>query len=96
VRWGVGRSSIDKRGYRRLSFFERAGAAPDIHAPRTSFVALVTAVAAWRLTSPAAWPRIEPAAALAALSHMLMNGFFFNHGLAIGPPCKAKLKVTCG
>lgn len=34
--------------------------------------------------SRAAWLRARPATALAPLSHMLMNGFFFVHGFATG------------
>jgi hypothetical protein len=48
-----------------------------------SFVALVIAVAAFRLACAVAWPRIEPATEFAALNHMLMNGFFFSQGLLI-------------
>ena len=71
--------------YRRLRvrFFAGVVAGPAVHASTISFVAFVIAVAAWRFACPTAWPRSEPAAALAPLSHMLMNGFFFNHGLAI-------------
>ena len=36
-----------------------------------------------RLASAAAWPRTDPATRFAALSHMLMNGFFFSQGLLI-------------
>lgn len=36
-----------------------------------------------RLACAVAWPRKGPATRLAMLSHMLMNGFFFNQGLAI-------------
>ena len=71
--------------YRRLRvrFFAGGVARPAVHASNMSFVAVVIAVAAWRFACPTAWPRMEPAAALAPLSHMLMNGFFFNQGLAI-------------
>ena len=48
-----------------------------------SFVAIVIALAVWRFAWLTTWPRIEPTAELKPLSHMLMNGFFFNHGLAI-------------
>jgi hypothetical protein len=46
-----------------------------------SFVALVIAVVDWCLASAAILPRAELATELAPLSHMLMNGFFFNQGL---------------
>lgn len=36
-----------------------------------------------RLAWTVNWPRKGPAARFAMLSHMLMNGFFFNHGLAM-------------
>ena len=67
----------------RLRLFAGGGARPAVQAPKMSFVALVIAVAVWRFAWLTAWPRIEPAAALNPLSHMLMNGFFFSHGLAI-------------
>ena len=37
--------------------------------------------ATWRLAAAVAWPRAEPAARFAALSQMLMAGFFVVHGL---------------
>ena len=46
-------------------------------------VAFAIAVAVCRLACAVAWPRIEPAAEFAPLSHMLMNGFFFSQGLLI-------------
>ena len=71
-------------GYR---FFLRFGVVADVMAPvqrlNMSLVALVIAVVDWRLASAAILPRAELATELAPLSHMLMNGFFFNHGLAI-------------
>ena len=71
--------------YRRLRarFFAGVVAGPAVHAPTISFVAFVIAVAAWRFACPTAWPRSEPAAALAPLSHMLMNGFFLIQGFFI-------------
>ena len=40
------------------------------------------------LISALACTRARPAATLALLSHMLMNGFFFSHGFATGrSPC---------
>src|SRR5947209_20086221 len=56
--------------------------APD-QAPSMSFVALVTAAADWRFAAAVALPRALLATRLAPLSHTLMNGFFFNHGLDI-------------
>jgi hypothetical protein len=37
-------------------------------------------VATWRFASAVARPRAAPSTALAPLSHMLKNGFFFAHG----------------
>ena len=58
----------------------------------TSLVALATAVLDWRLASAAILPRAELATELTPLSHMLMNGFFFNHGfdiaLSLTRPCR--------
>jgi len=72
------------RVYRRLRLLLAGGGArPAIQAPRMSFVVVVIALAVWRFAWLTAWPRIEPAAELKPLSHMLMNGFFFNHGLVI-------------
>jgi hypothetical protein len=48
-----------------------------------SFAAFVIAFAVSRFAWLVAWPRIDPAVAFNPLSQMLMNGFFFNHGLAI-------------
>jgi hypothetical protein len=45
-----------------------------------SFVASAKADCTCRLTCEEAAPRIEPTMRLAVLSHMLMNGFFFNQG----------------
>src|SRR4051794_8999097 len=56
--------------------------APD-QAPSMSLVALVTAAADWRLAAAVILPRAVLATRSAPLSHMLMNGFFFNHGLDI-------------
>ena len=39
--------------------------------------------ATWRLAAAVAWPRAEPATRFAALSQMLMAGFFVVHGLRI-------------
>ena len=46
-----------------------------------SSAAAVTAAFNCRLAWAVAWPRKLPAARFAALSHKLMNGFFFNQGL---------------
>lgn len=51
------------------------------HNLRLALVASFTAVLTCRLTCAVARPRIEPAMLFAPLSHMLKNGFFFNHGL---------------
>jgi hypothetical protein len=51
-----------------------------------SWVAFVIAVADWRLVSAAILPRAELATEFAPLSHMLMNGFFFNQGLTLRTP----------
>jgi hypothetical protein len=71
------RSKSDLPGHR---FLFRFGAAADVMVPlhrlNMSFVALLIAVVDWRLASAAILPRAE----LAPLSHMLMNGFFFNQG----------------
>ena len=48
-----------------------------------SRVALVIAMPDWRLASAAIRPRAELATVFAPLSHMLMNGFFFNQGFDI-------------
>lgn len=46
-------------------------------------IAALAAALNCRLASAAAWPLTEPATRFAALSHMLMNGFFFIQGLLI-------------
>ena len=75
------RSESDLAGHR---FLFRFGDAVDVVAPvhrlDMSLVALVIAVVDWRLASAAILPRAEFATELAPLSHMLMNGFFFNQG----------------
>jgi hypothetical protein len=48
-----------------------------------SLVALVIAAVDCRFASAANVPRALLATELAPLSHMLMNGFFFSHGLDI-------------
>jgi len=51
-----------------------------------SVVAVCAALFASRLTAAVVWPRAWPITVLAALSHMLMNGFFLVHGFFIGCP----------
>lgn len=51
------------------------------HSLRLALVASLTAVLTCRLACAVVRPRIEPAMLFAPLSHMLRNGFFFNHGL---------------
>ena len=46
-------------------------------------LAFVIMLVVCRFASPIARPRSEPAAEFAPLSHMLMKGFFFNHGLVM-------------
>src|SRR6476620_2536023 len=62
-----------------------------------SLVALVIAVVDWRLASAAILPRAELATEFAPLSHMLMNGFFFNQGFDIElllRPCRGLHSVV--
>jgi len=46
-----------------------------------SSVAVVMALCMWRRACAVVWPRALEASWLAELSHMLMYGFFFSHGL---------------
>jgi hypothetical protein len=46
-----------------------------------SLTVLAIAAFIWRVAWALACPRTEAAIRFAALSHMLMNGFFFNQGL---------------
>jgi hypothetical protein len=48
---------------------------------RLFVAALAIAALIWRVACALAWPRTEAAIRFAALSHMLMNGFFFSQGL---------------
>jgi hypothetical protein len=50
----------------------------------TCFVPKKIAAALWRLALAAAWPRAEFIAEFAALSQILIRGFFFNQGFLIG------------
>ena len=93
--FGVSPGSLDRRGteaavdgpidYRPLRFLDGAvrGAKPAVQASITSRVAFVIMLVVCRFASPIARPRSEPAAEFAPLSHMLMKGFFFNHGLVM-------------
>ena len=65
----------------RLRFFDVAGLLDPGHAANMSLVALVTAAVVWRFASAAIRARAVLATEFAPLSHMLMNGFFFNQGL---------------
>jgi hypothetical protein len=46
-----------------------------------SSVACASVWLIWRFAAAATWERADPAILFAALSHMLMKGFFFNQGL---------------
>ncbi len=70
-----------KRFFLRL--FDVAGPLEPGQAPNMSFVAFVTAAVDWRFASAAIRTRAVLATEFAPLSHMLMNGFFFNQGLDI-------------
>jgi hypothetical protein len=63
--------------------FDVVGLRDPVQAANMSFVAFVTAVLAWRLASTAIRARAVLATEFAPLSHMLMNGFFFNQGLGM-------------
>src|SRR6185369_15410309 len=69
---------------RRLFRGLTGGARPKLQASTKVLVACVIAEVAWRFAAAVACPRSEPAAALAPVSHTLMNGFFFSQGLAMG------------
>ena len=83
-------------GYR---FFFR-GAIAEVIAPvqrlNMSLVALEIAVVDWRLDLAAILPRAELATEFAPLSHMLMNGFFFNQGFDIELLCEAVPRPSFG
>jgi hypothetical protein len=64
-----------------LRFFDVAGPLDPGQAANMSLVAFVTAAVVWRFASAAIRPRAVLATEFAPLSHMLMNGFFFNQGL---------------
>ena len=84
-------------GYR---FFFRFGAIAEVIAPvqrlNMSLVALEIAVVDWRLDSAAILPRAKLATEFAPLSHMLMNGFFFNQGFDIELLCEAVPRPSFG
>jgi hypothetical protein len=71
-------------GKRFLLRFAFVGVIKPGQAPNMSLVAFVTAAVDWRFASVAIRPRAALAMELAPLSHMLMNGLFFSHGLDIG------------
>jgi hypothetical protein len=64
-----------------LRFFDVAGGLDPGQAANMSLVAFVTAAVVWRFASTAMRTRAVLATEFAPLSHMLMNGFFFNQGL---------------
>ena len=72
---------------RRYRFFFLFGEAADVKVPvqrlNMSLVALDTAAVDCRFASEAILARAELATEWALLSHMLMNGFFFNQGFDI-------------
>jgi hypothetical protein len=85
----------------RHRLFFRFDVVADVMAPvqrlNMSLVALVIAVVDWRLASAAILPRAELATECAPLSHMLMNGFFFNQGFDIElllRPCRGLHSVV--
>lgn len=72
---------MDGRAGLRFVLLRGAGGATAAdHSLMLSFVAAVSAAVPCAWICAVAAPRAEPAARLAALSHMLMNGFFFNQG----------------
>jgi hypothetical protein len=71
-------SRLDWRGAHRLRFVRVAAGVMASHQSFTlACDALEVAVFTSRLTCAVAWPRTEAATRFAALSHTLMNGFFF-------------------
>ena len=73
--------------------FRAAGAAEAGRSANISLVAFVTAALDWRFTSAVMRMRAVLATEFAPLNHMLMNGFFFNHGLDMrlrGLPCRLR------
>ncbi|OUM02216.1 hypothetical protein [Variovorax sp. JS1663] len=82
---------LQRRFLARVVRVVRAGLSGAVHSLIHSELAEDAAEVAARLASAVIRPRAEPAAALAALSHMLMNGFFFNQGLdmSISGVCSA-------
>jgi hypothetical protein len=48
---------------------------------RICLAAAACVAVTWRLAAALAWPRADPATRFAALSHILIAGFFVVHGL---------------
>lgn len=61
--------------------FLRLDGAGDVKAPVQRLNMSLVALVDWRFASVAILPRAELATEFALLSHMLINGFFFNQGL---------------
>jgi hypothetical protein len=55
-------------------------------------IASFCTLAICRFAVAVAWPRAVPIDRLAALSHMLIRGFFFVHGLLIEYSCRFETK----
>ena len=72
--WERLRSSIQRR---------RRGLSADCQAPVQNWTVCFVSAACCLLASAKATLRARPAAAFAALNHMLISGFFFNQGFAI-------------
>jgi hypothetical protein len=81
--WKAARATAPQTPGKRffLRFFEVAGPLDPGQAANMSLVAFVTAAVVWRFASAAIRTRAVLATEFAPLSHMLMNGFFFNQGL---------------
>jgi len=76
---------IQRRFWRRLPGTE-AGTELPVQSFTHSDAALEATVVAERRACAVICPRAVPATEFAALSHALMNGFFFNHGLDMEAP----------
>ncbi len=92
-------SKSDLAGNRFLfRFGAAAGVMAPVHRLNISLVALLTSDVDCRFSSAAALPRAELTKELTLLSHMLINGFFFNQGfdtrVSFARPCRGLLSVV--